>query len=68
MKLLLQCGGCDATAIVGPLWRRFHEVSPNFGLWKTQPPESLTPDGWVMFDPYTAATYCPKCWAGIEAS
>lgn len=52
VRLLLFCGGCDATATVGPLRR-------------TDSIESLTPEGWVMFDPWTEATYCSVCFAGI---
>jgi hypothetical protein len=48
----LFCGGCDATATVGPLRR-------------TDTIESLTPEGWVMFDPWTEATYCSACFAEI---
>lgn len=53
VHLLLECGGCDATATAGPIRRD---------------PEAVTPEGWVMFDPWTQATYCPPCWAAILAA
>ena len=70
VRLLLTCGGCRATVNVGPLRRRFHSVSgtnSGWGSFRVDDPESLTPDGWMMFDPYTQATYCPECWAGLLA-
>ena len=27
----------------------------------------LTPDGWMVSDPYTHLTCCPTCWAQIDA-
>lgn len=27
----------------------------------------ITPAGWVAYDPYTYATYCPQCWSEIES-
>ena len=67
VMLTLICGGCDETASVGPLRRRFNgsQGDHGWGFWKTDLPESLTPEGWVMFDPWTQQTYCPACWAGI---
>lgn len=72
VRLLLCCGGCDATIEVGPLRRRFHSIQHGigghgWGAWKLDDPTELTPEGWVMFDPYTQCTYCPTCWATIEA-
>lgn len=69
VMLTLQCGGCDASVIVGPLRKAFRSLSGRdhgVGREWVQNPEELTPDGWVMFDPYTYATYCPTCWASIE--
>ena len=74
-QLLLNCGGCEATACV-PLRRR-HEVVvagafvANGSTYDrcvvvTDDPEGVAPDGWVVWDPYTFATYCPECWAGIQ--
>jgi hypothetical protein len=68
VHLLLSCGGCDATAQVGPLVKRFHGLGGKdygFGVAAVASPESLTPEGWIMFDPYTYCTYCPTCWQGI---
>jgi hypothetical protein len=69
VMLTLMCGGCNRAEVVGPLRRRFHGSHGNsgWGAWKTDDPRLLTPDGWVMFDPYTQATYCPECWASIES-
>ena len=71
VRLLLECSGCDAKAEgTGRLRRKFVSFSGRdhgFGYWVVQDPEELTPEGWVMFDPYTNATYCPTCWAEIEA-
>jgi hypothetical protein len=67
VRLLLSCGGCDATAEVGPLRRRYVSVfGGNLCRVTTDDPEALAPDGWVMWDPYTHCTYCPECWASIE--
>jgi len=64
------CGGCFKEAKGTTfLRRRFHGVngqSYGFGSWKTDPIESVAPEGWVAFDPYTACCYCPDCWAEIE--
>jgi hypothetical protein len=65
----LSCSGCmDATIRVGPLRKRFHGTRGEWG-WGSASVDSiedLTPEGWVMFDPYTYCTYCPSCWAGIQ--
>ena len=69
VMLDLQCNGCDAATRVGPLRRRAVSV---FGgglcVIKTDDPEDLAPEGWVMFDPWTYLVYCPTCWAVIESS
>ena len=69
VMLLLECSGCyDATATVGPLRKRFVSFSGKsygVGTFQLDDPEPLTPDGWVMFDPYTQCTYCPDCWTCI---
>lgn len=69
VNLDLSCGGCDATARVGPLRRRAETIFGG-GLCRivTDDPEDLTPEGWVMFDPWTYCTYCPTCWAEISAN
>lgn len=69
VRLLLSCGGCDATAEgTAPLRRRFHGTQGDWGIgtYSVDHPETLTPAGWVMFDPYTQATYCADCWAQID--
>lgn len=69
VQLKLSCGGCDATAAgTGALRKRFRSLNGKgygFGSWQLDNPEDLTPEGWVMFDPYTMCTYCPKCWQSI---
>ena len=73
VRLQLDCGGCDATATTEPLRKRFegfYNKSHGLGTYQLDDPESLTPEGWVMFDPYTQQTYCPDCWRhvrGIES-
>ncbi len=67
----LSCCGCDATAEgTAPIRRQWVSISGG-NLHKVQqvPPTitDLAPEGWVMFDPYTLVTYCPKCWAEIES-
>ena len=69
VHLALTCDGCPATATTDYLRKRFVSFSGRdhgFGHFYVGDPEKLTPDGWVMFDPYTQCTYCPKCWAAIE--
>lgn len=69
IRLLLSCGGCDATAISdGLLTTEFISFSGRghgFGVWKLRDPEEIAPPGWVLFDPYTACTYCPDCAADL---
>ena len=69
VMLKLSCGGCDATAEVGPVRRRFYGVNGKdygIGRYAIDPVEDFAPKGWVMFDPYTQCTYCPECWDRIE--
>lgn len=69
VHLLLKCSGChDAEITVGPLRKEFHAFNgtgSGWGVYQVADPEALTPEGWIMFDPYTQATYCPDCWAGL---
>lgn len=70
VRLLLSCGGCDATAEGTALLRKlFYGTRGDHGIgsYHIGNPEALAPDGWVMFDPYTQATYCPDCWEVINA-
>ena len=66
------CGGCDATA-EGTTWLRkeFRSITGrSWGFGRPVPVntvEDVTPEGWIAYDPYTYCTYCPKCWADIEA-
>ena len=63
------CDGCDAKAETqGHLKSKFQGVngrSWGFGAW-TEETEHNAPEGWVIFDPYTACTYCEVCWSSIE--
>ena len=69
VMLDLSCGGCDATARVGPLRMRFHGTRGDwgFGAAIVDDPRGLTPEGWRMFDPWTYCTFCPTCWASLTA-
>lgn len=73
VRVLFDCGGCDAKADgTAPL--RVHFVGFNgrpWGFGTVQPantPQDVAPPGWIAFDPYTFATYCPACWESIEGS
>jgi len=64
------CGGCDATAYgTAALRMEFRSFSGRrWGFGSAIPSntvEDVTPEGWVAFDPWTHATYCPECWASI---
>lgn len=66
-RLILSCGGCDATATSESFLRReFHSLNGKgygFGSWKLCDPQEIVPTGWILFDPYTQCTYCPDCAA-----
>ena len=70
IDLTFRCGGCDASVTVhNAIRREFHSFSGRgygFGTYHDTKIEDVAPEGWVAFDPYTQATYCPDCWAGIE--
>ncbi len=72
VTITLECGGCFAkTEGTAALRREFVSLSGQdhgWGQFRTGTVEDITPDGWVAFDPYTQCTYCPACWAGIEAA
>ena len=53
MLLTFDCSGCFVTV-------------EKIRLGARDTVQSVTPEGWVAFDPYTHCTYCPKCWAEIE--
>lgn len=66
------CGGCDAET-KGTTFLRRHFDSINgsgygFGNWRLDTPQDVAPEGWIAFDPYTGACYCPTCWADIEGT
>lgn len=68
-----QCDGCFAKgAGTEPLRKEFTSVagrSHGIGSWSmVNTAESVKPEGWWAFDPYTQLCYCPKCRAGIEES
>lgn len=61
------CSGCPATA-TAEIRRHFLSFSGKdygLGVYKVDNVESVAPEGWVPFDPYTSVTYCPNCWADI---
>ncbi len=69
ITVTFNCCGCDAT-VPGTSYLKSHFESFNgsgygFGSWKNDTVEDVTPEGWVAFDPYTRACYCPECWAEI---
>jgi len=64
------CGGCLAVAPgTDALRREFRSLSGRTygigGAISVNSIEGITPEGWVAYDPYTFATYCPECWAEI---
>lgn len=70
VNIQFSCGGCQATAEgTSPIRRRFESFSGRpwgLGGYKVDTIESVTPDGWIAFDPYTQCCYCPTCWAEID--
>ena len=67
IRLLLECGGCDATATSEPWYRKFRSFAGRdygFGSYYLPDPTTVCPDGWVLWD-LINATYCPACWAAI---
>lgn len=70
VRVLFDCSGCDAKAEgTEPLRREFRSFSGrSWGIGSAVDANSVddvTPPGWVAFDPYTYATYCPACWDSI---
>ena len=62
------CGGCEAKEDV-KAWAHRSHMAPYGGAYGSRASyQDLVPEGWVAFDPYTDCTYCPKCWAEIEAA
>lgn len=70
-KLLLSCDGCHIEATsekwITSRFRSFDGKGWGFGVWETDTIEDIKPDGWIVHDPLTACTYCPECWAEINA-
>lgn len=65
----LSCNGCDAEVDgTRSLRQEFVPIVPggSFGYYQLPDVSALVPDGWVAWDPYTQATYCPTCWASIK--
>ena len=64
------CGGCDAEAEGTTfLQRSFRGTNGSWGWGSVvdiNTVESVAPEGWIAFDPYTQCCYCPECWKSIE--
>jgi hypothetical protein len=77
VKVEYHCGGCDAVATAPgqTIRREFESFSGHaygVGTHVLKPSidgvvTSAAPEGWMPFDPYTQCTYCPACWASIDA-
>lgn len=72
IRVIFNCDGCEATAEgTARLRKEFVSLSGRgygFGSARwSNTPDDVAPRGWVAADPYTYATYCPTCWASIEA-
>ena len=71
IDVIFRCGGCDESVTVRNAIRRtFRSISGmghGFGTYSENSVADSAPEGWVAFDPYTQVTYCPECWAEIEA-
>lgn len=75
VKVTYSCGGCGTTAEAPELTvtREFVSVSGRdhgVGGYVQSPVDVVAgaPEGWVPFDPWTQATYCPECWAQIDSA
>lgn len=70
ITLMFKCGGCPKEE-PGTHWltNSFTPFIPggSFGTRHMTTAQDVAPEGWIAFDPYTQATYCPECWAGIES-
>ena len=68
-----KCAGCSAEADgTEPLVEAFIGGPGrcyNFGKYRpVNSVRTVAPDGWIAYDPYTHATYCPTCWKLIDQS
>ena len=63
VKVIFECGGCDAKIEgTAPLRARFEPLyGGNLCAIVKNTAEDVVPEGWVAYDPYTLATYCPEC-------
>ena len=70
LKIIFPCSGCDAKSEgTGTIRGRFVSITGrDYGFGSMQQDksiESVAPESWVVFDPYTGCTYCPSCWQSI---
>ena len=70
IKIIFNCGGCDA---IEDAWlkRTFTSITGRrygIGSYHYDTPQEVAPEGWIAFDLYTGCTYCPSCWAEIQAT
>jgi len=70
-KLLMSCDGCHIKTTsekwFSRTFRSFDGKGWGLGVWEETEAKDIVPNGWILMDPYTGCTYCPKCWAEIEA-
>ena len=70
ITVTFNCDGCDAvapgTTFLASVFHSINGKGHGFGHWERASVESVCPDGWVAFDPYTQCVYCPDCWAEID--
>jgi len=70
VKITFECSGCHAKSD-GTSAIRGHFVSitgRDYGFGSMQQDrsiQSVAPEGWLAWDPYTGCTYCPSCWQSI---
>lgn len=70
--ITLSCDGCHVETGSHRLphrkFRSFSGKGHGFGVWEYPTLDDVKfPEGWLMSDPFTGCTYCPKCWAEITA-
>lgn len=71
VRVAFKCDGCFATADgtdrLRVEFQSFSGRDHGFGrVVQANTVRDIAPAGWVAYDPYTYATYCPKCWSEIE--
>lgn len=70
IDVTFHCMGCDESiTLLNCIHRKFTSLtgkSYGIGFRATTQIDEIEPEGWVAFDPYTQATYCPRCWDEIE--